>query len=180
MAGTFRLRLSILFACVLCATNGCVKETLDGDTSVFAFEWWVPWTVLFGGIVGFVAAVLIRNWASRWGWGLMIVAPLIMAFIVPGLFIDHVSVNDQRFTLHTGFWFMPTVHEVPFAELSQIDLTQEERKTRRGTSTSYYLVCHRKSGGIDKVPVGDLMKRGPAEKIISIANAHGIPIVGQW
>ena len=107
----------------------------------------------------------------------MILGPLACLVLAPGMFLDKVTVNPERFTLHTGFWFAPTLHEVRFADLSRVDLIAEEKASRRGTRMSYYLLCHRKSGASEKVPVGDLMKRGAAAKILQTAKAQGVPVV---
>lgn len=85
--------------------------------------------------------------------------------------------DDQHFSLRTGLWFTPTVHDVPFEALSQIDIVSEKRTGRGGEREEYYLLCHRKTGGAEKVPVGDLMGQGAAAKILETAKRRGVPIV---
>ena len=40
---------------------------------------------------------------------------------------------------------------------------------------SYYLLCHRKSGASEKVPVGDLMKRAREEDVM----VYGVGLAGR-
>jgi hypothetical protein len=171
----FAVVLILAFAAV-CLIPGCTTEKVDGDTTVFSFVLWVPLIVLLAGVIAFFAGVLMRRNSARWGWGLMIFGPILCLLLAPGLFLDKATVNQDRFTLRTGFWFAPTIHDVRFADLSGIDLIAEERASRRGRRTSYFLLCHRKSGQSEKVPVGDLMKRGAAAKILETAKQLGVPI----
>ena len=41
---------------------------------------------------------------------------------IEGLLSDRVTVKPDQFTLRTGFWFAPTVHEVRFGDLQRIEL----------------------------------------------------------
>jgi hypothetical protein len=116
---------------------------------------------------------------SNLGWVLIIGGPLALAILVPAFFLDRVTVNPERFRLVTGFWFAPTVHDVRFDDLSAIEVIGEERHTRSGTRMSYYLLCHRKTGGAEKVPVGDLMKQGATDRILQVARGKGIHVANQ-
>ena len=178
MPRRLRRAVRILVPCaVACLISGCTKESQDGDTTIFTYAAWVSGVVLGGGILGTVVGVLIRKRVERLGWALIIGGPVATFIFAPGLYSDKITVNNDRFTMHTGFWFSPTLHEVQLGEVSQVELTAEKRVGRRGTSTSYYMQCYRKAGNMEKVPINDLMKQGPLDKVLGIMNGRGIPIV---
>lgn len=170
------VRWTTPFVGMLCIINGCTVESQSGDTTIYSFALWLPGIVLLGSVTAFFAGLAIRRESPYWGWLLIVVSAVACVLFAPNLFLDKATVNKDRFTLRTGFWFAPTVHDVRFADLSQIELVGEERMTRHGKKTSYYLVCYRKSGGSEKVPVGDLMKRGPSARILSTAREQGVSV----
>jgi hypothetical protein len=155
---------------------GCTVEKVEGNVTTFTFAPWVPALVFLGGVGAIPAGWLLRRWSPRWGWTLLILGPVGLVIVAPGLLLDHVTVDDRHFSLRTGFWFAPTVHEVHFSNLTRIEIVGETQTTRGGQRTNYYLLCYRKSGGADKVPIGDLMKQGAVIRVLESAKAQGIPI----
>ena len=178
MPDRLRRAVSVIVPCaVACLISGCTKESQEGDTTIFTYAAWVPGVVLGGGILGTVAGVLIRKSIARLGWALIIGGPVAAFIFAPGLYSDKIAVSHDRFTMRTGFWFAPTVHELQLGDVAHVELTSEKRVGRRGTSTSYFMQCFRKAGNMEKVPINDLMKQGPLDKVLEIMNARGIPIV---
>lgn len=168
---------TVILAVLSCALGGCVTEVRQGDTSTFSFALWFPALVFLGSVAALVGGWFLRRKSARWGWALMLAAVLAGLLFAPGLFLDRATVSPEGFTLRTGFWFAPTRHEARFADLARIRLYAKERQTRRGRRTDVSLLCSRKTGGIAVVPVGDLMKRGPVEKILDLAEERGIEVV---
>lgn len=170
-------RLLAPLAAVALLTAGCVTESRDGDTTVVAFAPWVGLLAILGGLAAVPVGLLARRWKPFLGWALVVLGPVGLVVLAPGLFLDRVTVSPEKFTLWTGFWFSPTVHEVRYDGLSEVAITAEERTGRRGRkSVSYYLECRGK-GGAQKVPVGDLMKEGGLKHILDMADRKDIPIV---
>jgi len=167
------VRLSFV-ALLLLTFAGCTSERVDGDTTIFTFAWWLPTLVMAAGALSFGIGVLLRE--NRIGWVLIIVGPIAAIFFGPSLWNDKVTLNRERFTQRTGLWFAPKVHDVAFADITSIDLTSESRRTRRGRSTSYYMVCHCRTGQDATVSINDLMKQGAAAKILDVASSYGIAI----
>ncbi|MEW5977630.1 MAG: hypothetical protein AB1898_17690 [Acidobacteriota bacterium] len=156
---------------------GCVVEVRDGDTAVFTFATWVPGLVLSFGSVFCLAGLAIRRKSVLWGTGLAIAGLIVLLLLAPGSFLDRSTVSPSRFTLQTGFWFAPTTFDVPFADLSSIEVVAEEETDARGvTSKSRYLVCHHKSGASQKIPLGDLMNAGAKARILERAREQGVPV----
>lgn len=164
--------LAVVF-CTLFLT-GCTNERVVGETTIFTFAWWVPLTILAAGMLAVAVGVLTRH--TRFGWAFLIGGPIAAFFFAPSMWSDRITLDHDHFTMRTGFWMMPTTHDVRFDDLHSIDQIAESRRTRRGRSTSYYLHCHRKSGESSKVPINDLMKRGAYERILQEAIAHSVPI----
>ncbi len=76
--------------------------------------------------------------------------------------------------------FSPTRFDIKWDNVTSIEGTSEERRDRRGRkSTSYYLNFNLKSGGSEKVSVGDLMKKGAAQKLLVVAARKNIPVSGE-
>jgi hypothetical protein len=159
--------LALLFLC------GCTRQWQDGATTHFAFQIWLGLAVVAFGVVAIPIGFYARG--GRGGWILLLGGLLSLVLVAPGLFIDHVEVSDDGFKLRTGFWLMPTVHDVKFSEVQSITLTSETTRGRRGRkSTTFYLQCGT-THGMEKVPVGTLMKEAVRE-IIDRATTKGITL----
>ena len=167
----------ILLGALSCSLVGCVTESRQGDTSVFSFALWLPGLVLLGSVAALVGGWFLRLKSARWGWSLMLAAVLAGILFAPGLLLDRATVGREQFTLRTGLWFAPVRHVVRFADLAQIRVVSRERRTRRGAQTEVSLFCYRKAGSLAIVPAGDLMKRGPVQKILDIAEEQGVAVV---
>jgi hypothetical protein len=155
--------------------TGCIEKVSEGGLTIFKFETWGPMLVMVVSIGLIIAAVWIFK-RVKWAAALLMVLGLAGAVILgPGLFGDFVKVDAEHFELKTGFWFSPTHHEVRFDGLASIDLIAETRRSGRGKSTTFYLLCKPRSGAAQKVPIGDLMT--PArDLILANAQARGVPI----
>lgn len=169
-----------LAAFLLLGLNGCVREDVDGSTITVTNELWAPLVALVGGIGAAPAGWYLRKKSARFGWGLLILSPLVVFGIAPSLFLDRAVVDDTHFSLRTGIWGLTAVHEVKFADLSRIRLISEETTGRRGRKrTNYYLLCERKDGTSAKVPLGNQVAETAAPHLLERARALDIPIVDE-
>jgi hypothetical protein len=106
----------------------------------------------------------------------MIVSLVALVFIAPSMYFgDRVTVSKEGFTIRTGFWWKPTIRDVRFADLSKIELVP--RGTSQLLDKEYDLVCFRKEGGHEIVPVSDLMKLGADAQILQTAKERGIEVL---
>jgi len=129
-----------------------------------------------GCVVGAAVGWVLRGWSARLGWGLVIMCPLLLVGMVPGLATDYVRIDPNGFECRYGFWFAPKQHAVRFDDLREIRWVETERRTRRGgTQIDIDLLCMQKDGRQQKVDVGDLMKQAVNE-ILENADARGVPI----
>lgn len=163
----------------LVGLTGCVTETPVAGGARFAYEWWAPVGATAAGLVGLLAAVLLFLRRSVRSGFIAPAVGLVGLAVGPGLFLERAVVTDDRFELHSGLWFMPNRHTVRWDEVQAVEGVAEERTGRRGRkSTSFKLVFTKKGGGTEAVPVGDLMKRGPFQRVLVTAAGKGIPVRG--
>lgn len=166
------------FLPLLALLTGCTKESTEGSLTTVQFAFWVQAVgiVVTLMIVG-VGIALIRH-SRLLGAILLIVLLPLPALIVPGLLLDRVRVDDDRFTLRTGFWFSPTKHDIRYEDLKMMRAYTVTKRARRGTSTSYYLDCQQKDGSVVRVPLGDLM-RSCRSRIQEKAVMKGVVVVDE-
>ncbi len=159
----YRRLLTLAVVAITLSAAGCTDTRTDGGTTTITFAWWVPVLAGLGGVLAVAVGLLVRR-RTWWGWALVVGGPVVAVVVGPGLALDQVVVGPDTFTLRTGFWFDPTIHEVQFADLRAVTATAEEKRGRRGSKTiSYYFLCAKHSGGTVKIPLGDLMKEGGIE-----------------
>jgi hypothetical protein len=161
---------------MLCASlAGCVEQATANDTTVFRFERWLPLTVLAASLAGLPLAWLIRTKIARLGYGLLILIPIMLVVVVPGLWGDRVSVDHDGFSLKTGFWFSPTRCDVRFDEVQTIRHVSYIERGRRGDVRKYKLIVQSRRGHTQSVPSGDLM-RYAVPTILETAQDRGIDV----
>lgn len=161
------------------AMSGCVSETTKGSAHIFGYELWVPIAVLLGGIVAVPAGWMLRTATERLGWVLMILGPVAALLIAPSLFVDCAVVDDTSYTNRSGIWGMTSYHEVKFADLNQIRVTEEEERGSRGRTTiKCYLNCDLKNGTTLKIPADNNdVSEAASLQFLKTAKERGIPIV---
>ena len=172
---------SVLVLIVLASVSGCVKATESESEKLYAFEPYVFLIGLVGSLVAIPAGWFLRKKSGRlggFGWTMLVVGPLLLVLIVPGLLTDFVKVDDNGFDLKTGFWFSPTRHTIDFNKVTSITLTDEVSFGRRGKKVSYFLLCNQPAGPSVKVPVGDMMKYA-LDDILLRASVHGVTVQNQ-
>lgn len=82
--------------------------------------------------------------------------------------------NQEGFYSRHGFWWYPINHDIRFEELQEVRVVAEKRGGRGG-GYSYYLDCGFKSGNVDRVPLGDVMREALPE-IAEQFRSHGVPV----
>jgi hypothetical protein len=157
------------------AVAGCVTEEKTGTGSNFRFETWIPTAIVLGGTVLLAVAVLLFR-AGYFRFGLAgTLFGLVCVVTGPTMFFDEAVIDDDHFALRIGLWFAPIVHAVRFDDVTAFQEIVEEATDNRGRkSTTRYFVFTTKTG-IQKVPLGDLMKHGPAAKVREVVRQRSIP-----
>jgi hypothetical protein len=163
---------------LLFVMSGCVHESTEGSARVFTYEWWAPLSVLLVSIAGTIAGWFLRNTSSRFGWGLLIVAPILGIFLTPTFLLDRTSVDDTHLSMRSGIWGLTAVHDVKYDDLKLVKIVAEKVTGRRGEQrTNYYLQCDRKDGTSAKVPMGNTLAEAAAPYFFEHLKKRGIPLV---
>jgi hypothetical protein len=170
-------RLKYVFVGLCCiAIAGCYDKVSENGGLTFSFQRWVPLLVVVGGLVALpVGIVLFVRKQRFWGVCLAVAGPLAAGVIAPGLYLDKVVVNQDGFYSRHGFWWDPTIHQIRYDELTQIQVVVEEKTGGRGKTYSYYFDCSFKSGKPERVPLGDIMREALPE-IAEQFRKHGVPV----
>lgn len=168
----------IVSALALTALTGCVTETPSGSGSTYKFEWWIPTGLTVVSLLAIVGGVFAVSRKKNGGW-IAVLVGIIGLVLGPSMFFDRAVVDDEHFELRTGIVFSPTTFDIKWDNVASIYGSSEQRTGRRGRkSTSHYLNFVLKSGGTEKVPIGDLMKEGADRKVMEMAQKKGIKLAG--
>jgi hypothetical protein len=159
--------------------GGCVDRTVKGDEVGYGYSWWVPVVELLGAMAALPQGLVTRRRSSRFGWGLMILAPLLALVVFPAMILDRVKVDSEHFEAHYGFWFAPSRPSVRFDDLRELRHVTYKQRGRRGrVTTKHKLVCFHLDGQQETVALGDLLRRAEPD-IIERAQAKNVAITAE-
>jgi hypothetical protein len=170
-------RLHYIFAGLCCTLiAGCFQKVSENGSLTFSYQPWVPLLVALGGLAAVpVGVVLFLRNKRFWGVCLVVAGPLVTGGLAPGMYLDRVIVNEEGFYSRHGFWWDPSIHQIPYADLRLVRLVVEEKQGRRGTTYSYSFDCLFKSGKQENVPLGDIMREALPE-IADQFRKHGVTV----
>jgi hypothetical protein len=156
--------------------GGCVEREVKGDAVEFSYAMWAPITVLLVGLAAAPIGLLLRNSSKRATWIGLILSPVLLIGLLPGMFMDYAKVDDNHFEGRYGIWFAPTKFNIAYSDLSHIDHTIYTTRGRRGRkNTNERLDCAMKSGEVQKVSLGTMLKEAK-EDIFDRAQAAKVPV----
>ena len=156
---------------------GChQKEVGENGTLRFSFQTWVPLLVVVAGLAAIPAGVVMFARKQQfWGVCLAVLGPAAAGVVAPGMFLDKVEVNPEGFSSRHGFWWDPIIHNVRYADLNQVKVVVQEQSGRNGKTYSYFFDCQFKTRGVERVPLGDIMREALPE-IAEHFRSHGVPV----
>jgi hypothetical protein len=167
-----RAGIGLVIGPSVCVLSGCYERVAQGDSAVYRFAWWIGPMVILAGILGLPVGWLLRKKVPRWGYSLMILAPIVLVIGAPAIYRDRVVIDSEHFEAQFGLWFKPQFHQVRFDDLREIQYVGVRGNRGR---TNYELRCVTKSGQVTVVPAGDLV-RNTVPEILERAKAHGVAI----
>jgi hypothetical protein len=156
--------------------SGCVRETVDGETTVYSYE---SWTWLVAAAAGLGMLGLAWYLSNMSGWRRSLIALIGMGalvFAAPQLMTDRLEVDAEHFHVRKGLWINRTDQDVRFDDIRRMELTSSTRWTRRGKRKSYTLTIFRKAGEEIRIPVGGVMEEGLVN-IADHARMHGVEVI---
>lgn len=164
---------------LLAATTGCVRQTAEGGEDVFQYELWVPIALLAAGMAAAPVGWFWRRRSTRQGWALLVIGPVAALAFAPSLYLERTAVDGEGFHIRSGIWGSTAVYDLSFSQIRSLRFMSEERSTRRGKRTHYFLVCGLTSGGETKVPFNNDVKRAAVPMIVRRASERGISFVDE-
>lgn len=176
-----RAATCILAVTLVVAIEGCAQVQAEGVTRTISCQWWVPWSMLVGGVIAAVAGWFLREFKERYGWGLLILGLLAVIVGAPTYFRERVVVDDSKFSMRSGIWGL-SMHEVAYAGLERVRSGSERSGGSRTRQTNYYLLCERKDGTSTKIPVDSALARAAVPHFLQRVQTLGVVIVvpGNW
>ena len=164
-----RWLIAILFACA-----GCIQRTEHGDVSTYGFETWIMLATAVGGVVAAPVGWLLRKRSTRLGYGLLILGPLAVFFLVPVMWTDRVIVDSNHFERSSA---MPGSNNqsIRFDDVLAMHYHSAVERSGRRSSRKYYLDVTRKDGPVQTITLGTLLQEAIKE-ILGRSVAHGIKV----
>lgn len=140
-------------------SQASIRETADGALLIQSAP---------GRYLAWVFAFLILVLATRWCWkrriggayapGFFFASFLIPVLIIPALAMESVRVTPQALAIRTGFWFHPTVIEIPLGNVASIEeRSRASGRGRLGAIPELYWHFQEKSGQKRVLDLPDLL-----------------------
>ena len=164
---------AIIVLLAFCLIAGCYERTADGNTAIYRFAWWIGPAVIVGTILSVPIGWVLRKAIPKWGFGLMILGPVLLVLVAPAMYSDYVLIDDEHFEARYGFWFSPSVQSLRFRDLRKIQYVGVPGSRGR---TNYEMHCVTTTGQTTVVPAGDLVRQTVPE-ILTRAKARGVFVV---
>ena len=166
----------LTLAVLLPLLSGCVDREVKGDVVSFSYAAWAPLLVLLIGLAAAPVGLMLRNSSKRAAWLGMILSPVLLFVLLPGMFLDYAKVDSEHFEGRYGIWIAPTKFDIRYSDLSRIDHVVYETRGRRGRkNTNYRFDCVMKSGQVQKVNLGAILKEA-RDEIAERAGKAGVAV----
>ena len=163
-------------AMILLLIGGCVRVTDDGNRQVLDYELWVPFTVLLACLAVLPAGWFLQRASQRFGLGLMVVGLALLVILVPTLFRDKVTIDDQRVSTRTGLWFFGSAESVDFDNINRVVIAVVQSTDSKGRQqTGRCVVCEKKTGPAVRLSLGGMFDAA-LPYILKAAEKHGVRI----
>src|SRR5690242_5795361 len=101
--------------------SASVAVAADGSLNIQSAPGrYVAWLMAFIVILPLSAWCWRRRIGGRLAPGFFFASFLIPLLVVPGIATESVRVGPDALVIRTGFWFSPTIHEIPLAGLEAV------------------------------------------------------------
>ncbi len=115
-------------------------------------------------VLGSIVAVLFSGWCwrhrigGRFAPGVFFASFLVPLIVVPGIATESIRVSPDSMTIQTGFWFAPTIDEIPLSDVESVTErveAVEQRAFERHDTFWYVRYC---SGEERQIHLTDLLE----------------------
>jgi len=169
---------------VAVAVVGCTSERQEGNATIYSNSLSLPSLfVLIALAIIALGAYFINVKKYYLGWGAISGGLVFGIVFVPGLLLAHVTIDDERYTMRAGPWFMSDYADLEFAEVKSIQVLEGERWERPLRGTPYkirykYLMCQLKSGKTKEIYANGDTSTEALRKIVDRCRRRGVQVVG--
>lgn len=173
MNASHRRIAALLLTVLICTVPGCYSVNQDGNVTVASFSGTVLTVLSLITLAAIAIGVLLCRREGYWEKGVIVagVATMFAIFVLPGIFLDEVRMDEQGVHQQTGFWFLPTRKGFDFGELKSVTVTEVQKRFTTGTRWILYL----KNGQTRVLDAGDLWDKCAME-VIEALTVKGIPV----
>jgi hypothetical protein len=173
MNASHRRIAALLLTALICTVPGCYTVNQDGNVTVASFSGTVLTVLSLVTLAGIAIGVLMCRREGYWEKGVIVagVATMFAIFVLPGIFLDEVRMDEQGVHQRTGFWFLPTRKGFDYSELKSVSVTEVQKRRTVETQWTLYL----KNGQTRVLDPGDLWDQCAAE-VIEALTVKGIPV----
>ncbi len=160
--------------CVV-ALAGCGHESVRGETTTFAYDWWLGPLLVLLGLACLPAGYQLAREGKRLAAGLLIViGPGLTVVLAPGAFLNHVTVTPDHFEVRYGFWWARERHFVRFADLEDVRVVTHQQQGTRGKHVISNLHYTLRTGRTGIIPLNGDLRWEAAPLIVKTAREHGV------
>jgi hypothetical protein len=145
----------------------------SADRTIVTFATPVVLATILACLAAIVIGWYVRKRIWRLGW-FLVTTGILVCLIATLASRDRALVDAEHF--ETGGAWLSESHSIRYAELTQLEVASATRVTRAGRRTDLTLVCRRRDGTVERVPVGDLMEPALGQ-LLSEARRHGVEVV---
>jgi hypothetical protein len=163
-----------IFALALLSLTGCYAIDEGPERSVIRFTpFW-----RFAMVAVPVGALLVGAGLSCFrrtfvpGLVTMLVALVVGVLLVPGIYMDTVTITPTEIKQTTGFWFSPTVNTVRYSDVQSISI--HTVKKRKGGDARRWII-HRTDGTTRELDPGDLWENNE-DFVVKKLRQYGVTI----
>ncbi len=142
---------------------------------IFSFPWYLA--IIPAAVSGLLLLIAFLLWGRVRALAVLvgIFGALIGSVFGPMLFLDRVSVDEQRVVQRTGFWFAPTVKGFALENVDLVRITTGRDLKNRPIEL---WIAESTNGEIIEIDPGDLWEQNGAV-IVRYLREQGIPVVRQ-
>lgn len=145
----------LLPAALLLFVTGCYEVAEAGDVTTVRFSRGVRLLlILIPAAAAFLALGLMLVPAARFGAKVVLgLVAFVSLTVLPGIYLDTVTVTPTRVEQRTGFWWSRTVKGFNYGDVESVTLAQQP--VRRGGLEGVWLI-RRRDGTTAEIDPGDL------------------------